>query len=160
MVSIKLMTRLTKRRRSSLLLLIHCTVALVPCVLAVSRQQPPRKVSRRAFVASLLVQAPLAANAVKDCFADCSSNCKRLAPGSDAYCTLTCRDYCEQPDRRDGLSGSVGSEGAEIGLRSAFDLPAKASGKISGVPYGEDKPPALPDFLNIDGLMRAGSKKQ
>ena len=131
---------------------------LLPGARALSPGQPPQNLVRRAFVASI-VQAPLVANAAKDCFDDCNSNCKRLAPGSEAYCTLSCRDYCEQPDRRDGLSGSVGSEGAEIGWRSAFDLPSKASGKISGVPYGEDKPPALPDFLGIDGLMKAGSKK-
>ena len=83
-----------------------------------------------------------------------------LAPKSGAYCTLTCRDYCEQPDRKDGLSGSVGSEGAEVGFRSAFDLISKAKGQVSGVPYGEDRPPqVLPrDFLGIDKLPLNGDE--
>jgi hypothetical protein len=108
----------------------------------------------------LLLQGANPAHATKDCFEDCSSNCKRLAPGSEAYCTLTCRDYCEQPDRRDGLSGSQSSEAAELGWRSGFDLPAKAMGKKSGVPYGEDRPPEIIHLPGIDNLMKSANNKQ
>jgi hypothetical protein len=112
-----------------------------------------------ATLAPIITAAP-PVSATKDCFLDCSQNCNRLAPKSGAYCTLTCRDYCEQPDRKDGLSGSVGSEGAEVGFRSAFDLISKAKGQVSGVPYGEDRPPqVLPrDFLGIDKLPLNGDE--
>ena len=39
---------------------------------------------------------------------DCVQNCNRVAPASGGYCATTCDEYCEQPDREDGLSGSVG----------------------------------------------------
>jgi hypothetical protein len=91
----------------------------------------------------------LPASAAKDCFTDCMQNCNRVAPKSFRYCEASCGDYCLQDDRRDGLSGSVDSSAAEVGLLSAYDIPARVSGKQRLVPYGEDRPPAL---LNIPGL--------
>ena len=82
---------------------------------------------------------PRAALAAKDCYTDCTENCNRVAPRSVKYCENSCIDYCGQDDRRDGLSGSVSSEGAEVGLISAYDLGARATGKQRAVPYGEDQ---------------------
>jgi len=54
-------------------------------------------------------------------------------------------EYCEQADRRDGLSGSVSNDGAEIGWASAYDPLRFIPGKQpKGVVYGSDRPPALP----------------
>ena len=43
------------------------------------------------------------AAAAVDCETDCLSNCARVAPGNKAYCQDECTDYCQQPDRQDGL---------------------------------------------------------
>lgn len=63
---------------------------------------------------SILLTSP--AFAVIDCKTDCYSNCVRVAPGSEPYCKSTCEDYCEQPDRQDGLSGSKDASRGETGL--------------------------------------------
>jgi hypothetical protein len=118
------------------------------------------------------------AHAAKDCFLDCTQNCNRVAPSSARYCETSCSDCallqnepgekrshrahrqcfvradCLQTDRRDGLSGSVSSEGAEVGLASAYDIGARASGTARAVPYGEDKPPALSLPEGIDQALR------
>ena len=44
--------------------------------------------------------------AVADCNKDCTKECNLVAPGNTAYCQTNCNDYCSQPDRADGLSGS------------------------------------------------------
>ena len=111
-----------------------------------------------AACAFALSVAPMEAHAVKDCFQDCSENCNRLAPQSRSYCTRSCNDYCEQDDREDGLSGSVGSSGAEIGWRSGFDALSRAQGKISAVPYGEDRPPSLPDPFNVGPMLKKSTQ--
>jgi hypothetical protein len=54
--------------------------------------------------------------AVADCFEDCFKNCKKVAPKDPEYCIDNCKDYCEQEDRTDGLSGSVSAETGEVGL--------------------------------------------
>ncbi len=48
------------------------------------------------------------------------------------YCLENCKSYCAQEDRTDGLSGSVSSEGGEVGILGT-----------STVVKGEDKPPSL-----------------
>ena len=81
--------------------------------------------------------------AAKDCYLDCTQNCTLVAPRSVRYCENSCVDYCGQDDRRDGLSGSISSEGSEVGLLSAYDLRSRATGQQRAVPYGEDRPPGL-----------------
>lgn len=85
-----------------------------------------------------------------------------MAPRSYNYCQSSCEEYCAQTDRRDGLSGSVDSSAAEVGLASAYDLGAKVSGTAPvGVPYGEDKLPSLglPDAVQraLGDAVRGGS---
>jgi len=77
-----------------------------------------------------------------DCLADCIKNCKQVVPNDTSnYCRDSCMDYCEQPDRRDGLSGSISSEGGEVGiLGGTFGQ--------GTVVKGEDKPPTI----NLPGL--------
>ena len=73
--------------------------------------------SRRSFLGkcgALVALKPLSAFAAVDCMTNCQQNCNRNAPGSKDYCKESCLDYCAQPDRKDGLSGSVSSDGAEV----------------------------------------------
>lgn len=109
--------------------------------------------SRRSFFAavtmtasaSLLVSQEASAKEV-DCFQDCFKNCKQIAPKDQQYCLDTCKDYCDQTDRRDGLSGSVSSEGGETGILG-----------LNTVVKGEDKPPEI----KIPGLdFTSGSGKK
>ena len=53
---------------------------------------------------------------------------------AQAYCATSCTDYCSQDDRKDGLSGSVSSEGGEVGWSSY-------SRGGNTVEYGADRPP-------------------
>ena len=91
----------------------------------------------------------------KDCMLDCESTCNRLAPGSTRYCFTSCSEYCAATDRRDGLSGSVSNEAAEIGWASAVDpsrfIPGVAP---KAVQYGSDRPPALPDVFGVNAKLR------
>jgi len=60
---------------------------------------------------------PFAASAAEaDCFADCLKNCKLIAPKDPAYCNENCKSYCDQPDRTDGLSGSISADNGETGI--------------------------------------------
>uniref|UniRef100_A0A8J9X492 Uncharacterized protein n=1 Tax=Phaeodactylum tricornutum TaxID=2850 RepID=A0A8J9X492_PHATR len=77
------------------------------------------------------------AHAAADCYADCFQNCKAIAPKDLGYCKDSCRDYCAQPDRRDGLSGSVSSAGGEMGLLGG-GFPGSGT-----VVKGQDKPPSV-----------------
>lgn len=79
------------------------------------------------------------AAAAVDCETDCLSNCARVAPGNKAY-QDECTDYCQQPDRQDGLSGSVSSDKGYIGLAS----PLRAGGTVE---YGADRPPTPPPVV-------------
>lgn len=77
---------------------------------------------------------PMAAHAaLPDCFQDCLKNCQLIAPKDKEYCISSCREYCDQPDRNDGLSGSISSEGGEKGILG-----------FGTVVKGEDKPPSIP----------------
>jgi hypothetical protein len=94
-----------------------------------------------------------AAHAAEDCYADCFKNCKAIAPKDTEYCEFTCNEYCSQPDRKDGLSGSVSYEGGEVGiLGGTFGT--------GTVVKGQDKPPsvALPglDFTSPQGKKLLG----
>ena len=57
------------------------------------------------------------------------------AGGSKDYCKTSCIDYCAQDDRRDGLSGSVSSDGAEFGWASSIGR--RAWCKAQPVPRGD-----------------------
>ncbi|KAL1524706.1 hypothetical protein AB1Y20_019591 [Prymnesium parvum] len=115
---------------------------------------PVPTLARRTLLAALAL-APSRASAAKDCFADCSSNCNRVAPRSAKYCEASCNEYCLQDDRRDGLSGSVSSEAAEVGFASAYDLGAKLSGAQQGVVYGADRPPGFKLPKGVDETLRS-----
>ena len=134
-------------------------VGAVAVALSVDRRSA--LVDRRAALAKTIgllpvaLAPPSAANASKDCLQDCLENCNRVAPKNKAYCSSNCEGYCVQPDRRDGLSGSVDASGAEGGLISAYDLTARAKGVSRAVPYGEDRPPGLPDVFGINEKLRA-----
>lgn len=60
-----------------------------------------------------------------------------------AYCLDNCKSYCDQEGRTDGLSGSVSSEGGEVGILGR-----------STVIKGEDKPPVI----NLPGLNFSSDK--
>lgn len=94
---------------------------------------------------SLLFSQEASAKEV-DCFQDCFKNCKQIAPKDQQYCLDTCHDYCGQTDRRDGLSGSVNSDGGETGILG-----------LNTVVKGDDKPPEI----KIPGLdFTTGSGKK
>ncbi len=82
-----------------------------------------------------------------DCFKDCFKSCSELAPGSTAYCKESCNDYCDQPNRTDGLSGSVSSTGGETGIFGT-----------STVVKGQDNPPKGIELLPKESLK--GLKKR
>lgn len=96
-----------------------------------------------------LAALPEVANAAPDCMKDCLKNCSLIAPKDPAYCKQNCDSYCEQDDRKDGLSGSVSSEGGETGILGTYT-----------VVKGEDKPPSvkLPglDFSSDKGKKLLG----
>mmetsp|Transcript_18174 Transcript_18174/g.23437 ORF Transcript_18174/g.23437 Transcript_18174/m.23437 type:complete len:163 (-) Transcript_18174:124-612(-) len=133
-------------------------------VAGLSTQQPPpsqhqqhqHQQSRRNFMAKSLAAATMPlmfpkepALAAGDCYTDCYSNCRKIVPKDPTnYCAETCRDYCAQEDRQDGLSGSVSSKNGETGiLGGTFGQ--------GTVVKGQDKPPsvALPglDFSSSKG---------
>ena len=60
-------------------------------------------------------------------------------------------DYCAQDDRKDGLSGSISTEGAEFGFGSSFKLP---NAPQKPTIYGDDKPPGLPDVFGLNKQLR------
>ena len=73
-------------------------------------------ISTLAAAATVMSSHPQPANAAADCFKDCMKECKLIAPKDPDYCTANCKGYCEQEDRKDGLSGSVSAESGEVGL--------------------------------------------
>lgn len=112
--------------------------------------------SRRSFlcwtttaaVSSALAVEPAMAEA--DCFTDCFKNCRIIAPKDISYCQETCKEYCDQTDRNDGLSGSVSSSGGEVGiLGGTFGT--------GTVVKGEDKPPSLA-LPGLDFTKGSGKK--
>ena len=62
------------------------------------------------------------------------------------YCLENCKSYCAQEDRTDGLSGSVSSDGGEVGILGR-----------NTVVKGEDKPPAL-SLPGLDFSSEKGRK--
>jgi hypothetical protein len=114
--------------------------------------------SRRSFLgwtttAVVFSAANEPALAEADCFTDCFKNCRMIAPKDLSYCQENCKEYCDQTDRNDGLSGSVSSSGGEVGiLGGTFGT--------GTVVKGEDKPPsiALPglDFTKGTGKKLIG----
>lgn len=93
-----------------------------------------RRCFSKAVIVSILGAAiPVSpANAAPDCLKDCLKSCKEIAPKDPAYCLDSCKSYCEQTDREDGLSGSVGSSKGETGILGT-----------STVVKGEDRPPSV-----------------
>lgn len=120
-------------------------------VTSLSSAQPA--MSRRSFFRNCAATAaflPVTAAHAADCFGDCFKNCKTIAPKDLDYCRQNCQDYCEQPDRNDGLSGSVSSSGGEVGiLGGTFGQ--------GTVVKGEDKPPVI-SLPGLDFSSGAGKK--
>ena len=83
-------------------------------------------------VGTAIQTKPSRAWAAPDCMSDCVKNCKAIAPKDTEYCLATCKDYCAQDDRTDGLSGSISSAGGEVGILGG----TFGQGTI---PKGEDK---------------------
>jgi hypothetical protein len=103
--------------------------------------------STTAAVAAVILAQPSVAHAATDCYQDCLKNCRLAAPqDTSGYCTENCRDYCDQPDREDGLSGSVSSEKGETGILGFYT-----------VPKGADKPPVI-NLPGLDFTSGAGKK--
>jgi hypothetical protein len=121
-------------------------VSLVFSVQALSNNLPVAKkgdglFSRRAALlttgqvmigGAVAVATPLPAFAEPECFKDCFKNCKLIAPKDPDYCLATCKEYCEQDDRNDGLSGSVSATSGEVGILGG-------SFGQGTVPKGEDR---------------------
>ena len=96
--------------------------------------------------------APATSSAAKpDCYTDCFQNCQSLAPKDLDYCRDSCLDYCQQPDREDGLSGSVSAAKGETGILGG-------SFGQGTVPKGQDKPPSLLQLPGLDFSSAAGRK--
>lgn len=100
-----------------------------------------------------LDRSPSPAWAAEDCYQDCYKNCLAIAPLNSDYCDLNCREYCAQPNRSDGLSGSASYEGGEVGiLGGTFGT--------GTVVKGQDKPPSVSipglDFTSPEGKKLIG----
>jgi hypothetical protein len=117
---------------------------------------PPAACSRRWLIqqASLLgitaAATPSRALAAADCYTDCFKNCELIAPKSVDYCKSTCVDYCQQPDRQDGLSGSVSAASGEVGILGG-------SFGQGTVVKDQDKPPVI-NLPGLDFSSTAGKK--
>mmetsp|Transcript_2937 Transcript_2937/g.8057 ORF Transcript_2937/g.8057 Transcript_2937/m.8057 type:complete len:179 (+) Transcript_2937:34-570(+) len=100
-----------------------------------------------------VLSSPMPTYAAVDCMKDCLQNCLIIAPKDKEYCTDSCRAYCAQDDRTDGLSGSVSAANGEVGILGG-------SFGQGTVPKGDDKPPSvtLPglDFSSPSGKKLIG----
>ncbi|GMI11560.1 hypothetical protein TrLO_g7495 [Triparma laevis f. longispina] len=117
--------------------------------------------SRRSFLTTsflttaTITLAPTIASAKQaDCMQDCVKNCRILAPNdTSGYCESSCKEYCEDPEREDGLSGSKSSDKGEYGILGG----GFGQGTVT---KGEDKPPSvkLPflDFTTEKGKKLIG----
>ena len=94
--------------------------------------------SNVAAVAAALLINMAGVQAAVDCQSDCFKNCALAAPGSRDYCVSTCEDYCADPERQDGLSGSKDGSRGETGL---------FGGSIDATTI-EDRPPQGPSFID------------
>ncbi|GMH86683.1 hypothetical protein TrVE_jg7340 [Triparma verrucosa] len=107
---------------------------------------------------SLSILFPLTSSAKEvDCLTDCVKNCKVLAPlDKSSYCLDSCTEYCADPEREDGLSGSKSSEKGEYGILGG----GFGQGTVT---KGNDKPPQvkLPflDFETEKGKKLIGEAK-
>ena len=110
-----------------------------------------RRAALSLLTSAVIAGRPAAALAVADCMQTCKKNCNRNAPGSASYCDSTCVDYCGQDDRKDGLSGSVSTEGSEFGWQSSFKNPLSAQKPVE---FGDDLPPGLPDVFGYKNALR------
>jgi len=109
----------------------------------------PSRITRREAIVSGFATAflpSIATQAATDCVADCLKECKLIAPKDPAYCNENCKSYCDQPDRTDGLSGSVSSTGGETGILGT-----------TTVVKGEDKPPSI-KLPGLDFTSGSGKK--
>ena len=106
-----------------------------------------------AIGAGAFATRPAPALAAADCVTDCLKNCKKIAPKDPDYCAMNCRDYCEQDDRTDGLSGSVSAASGEVGILGG----AWGQGTV---PKDEDKLPGIKlpglDFSTDNGKKLLG----
>jgi len=125
-------------------------LCLISIVMVCGLKQSFRK---SAQLSAVLVGVNFAAKpvvAATDCYKDCFKNCVKVAPGSKEYCIESCTDYCAQPDRTDGLSGSVSAAGGETGI---------FGGSIDGtVTQGDDRPPQGVNIIPND-MLKASTKK-
>mmetsp|Transcript_17183 Transcript_17183/g.46631 ORF Transcript_17183/g.46631 Transcript_17183/m.46631 type:complete len:168 (-) Transcript_17183:166-669(-) len=124
---------------------------LLSAAAALTSPLTPRRTFLCRSAAALVGAQPLAALAASDCLKTCLQNCGRLASGSGSYCKDSCAEYCDQDDRKDGLSGSVSTDGAEFGFASSFKLP---NAPQKPTVYGEDLPPGLPDVFGLNKQLR------
>ena len=111
-------------------------------ILAVVELCSGLRLSRHLHVPVALLIGARAAFGVVDCKLDCEKNCLLAAPGSREYCVESCKDYCEQPDREDGLSGSVSGAKGETGIFGGGGLEL-----LEGTPV-IDRPPRGPQFID------------
>lgn len=120
---------------------------LIVCVTYTRSRSRSIQWIRQVTSATLISIMPFSpAFAAIDCNNDCYSNCARVAPGSEAYCKTTCIEYCDQPDRQDGLSGSKDASKGETGM---------FGGSIDGtVTRGNDRPPTLMGLIP-DDMMKS-----
>ena len=127
-------------------------VCCVVCTQLCSSLRIPLSPSGRMWIATLSISAsmtllPSVTVAAIDCNKDCVKSCVKVAPGSTDYCVESCRSYCNQDDRQDGLSGSVDASRGETGL---------FGGSIDGtVTQGDDKPPTLLKLIP-DSMLNVG----
>lgn len=123
------------------------TVSL--CNLSAAQQTRRNVLGQFLVVGSVgLACQPQSALAAVDCMTDCLKNCKKIAPKDSDYCVMTCKDYCAQDDRTDGLSGSVSAASGEVGILGG----TFGQGTVA---IGDDRPPrfTLPglDFTTSSG---------
>jgi len=128
------------------------TVSL--CNLSAAQQTRRNVLGQFLVVGSVgLACQPQSALAVVDCMTDCLKNCKKIAPKDSDYCVMTCKDYCAQDDRTDGLSGSVSAASGEVGILGG----TFGQGTVA---IGDDRPPrfTLPglDFTTSSGKRLIG----
>ena len=143
-----------KQRVEMMLLAMALSTAVSSPTRAIGAGTPFATTDRRAalrLACAALVSRPLASFAAADCMQTCKKNCNRNAPGSSSYCESSCAEYCGQDDRRDGLSGSVSTEGSEFGWTSSFKNPLAEQ---KPVVYGDDLPPGLPDLFGVKNALR------
>ena len=129
-------------------------LAVLIALAAISAWKIPfRKVKSVASAVALSLSLLEPSHAAIDCESDCYKNCVEVAPGSGDYCKASCKDYCEQDDRTDGLSGSISNTGGETGIFGGSPVEGGSS-----VTRGQDRPPNLVKILP-DSLLKVSKIK-